>query len=111
MTPRAFIAAHSDRFDTARVADHAEVHYLFGPGESRPGALKLAKVYDQLCTRLQEREFDPESDFAVMTGPAIYVAAFMTAVIDLYGEGKFLCFHAGDETYVVRDLYSAHIDD
>ena len=102
MRPRVFLPVLSSRFNLEAARPFGEVVYLLKTDDRSP--FQTDALIHEFLDRLRADHFDPVSDFIAITGPQIFTALLLTAVVETYRKVRALIFHAASSRYVERVL-------
>jgi len=88
--------------DTSKAKDFGEIEYLFDNAQKRCSAFDTIKYQRYMLKKLEEINFDPDSDFICATGSVLVLTVCLIAIAQRYDRFKALIFSSTESQYVER---------
>ena len=82
--------------DTSGATKYGEAGHLF---DRNPSLHAPTRFRERLYVRLSEVEYDPESDYLVISGPLAHITLAVAHITRRFGAIKLLIFNAQDSSY------------
>ena len=106
--PRVFVLEPvKSSIDVSKAERYGEVAYVFNPDERRPSVFQATAFGESVLRRLEAAEFRWEHDYLAVAGSIVPVTIALMACMTKYPRLNVLFWHAGEMTYVRRQIDKA----